>query len=150
MSESIERTMLITVQFFLLAMSFCCGVYAVVNCLLMPFSLQNSSNSCELNSPPLSAHKHLTNNPVSFSTILLKHLKECKASYFSAKKYTHVFLLKSSIKHKMYLFLLLDVGVIATNVCMNKLQLLSCSPSASLRYRITVLLPNDTVSTSHI
>ena len=58
----------------------------VVNCLLIPLCLQKSLNSFELNSPPLSVQKHLTNSPVSFSTIVLKHLKEFKASDFSSKK----------------------------------------------------------------
>ena len=65
----------------------------MVNCLLIAFCLQNSLNSFELNSPPLLVRKHLTNSNVSFSTIVLKHLKEFKASDFSTNKYTHAFLL---------------------------------------------------------
>jgi hypothetical protein len=62
--------------------------------------------------PPLSVRKHLMDKPVSFSTCFLKHLNMFKAADFSLKKYIHAFLLKSSIKHNEYLFLLLEIGEI--------------------------------------
>jgi len=50
-SDSMLLTKFITVLFFRSATPFCCGVYAAVNCLLIPCCLQKSSNSCPLNSP---------------------------------------------------------------------------------------------------
>ena len=66
--------MFMIVLFLLFATPFCCGIYATVNCLLIPFSLQKSVNSCDVNSPPLSVRRHFMNVPVSFSTWLLKVL----------------------------------------------------------------------------
>lgn len=50
-------------------------------------------------------------SPTSFSTKLLNFLNVDRASDFSDKKNTHVFLVRSSMKVIKYFFLLFDYGV---------------------------------------
>jgi len=78
----------------------------------IPFALQKSVNWVEVNSPPLSVRKHLTLNHFPFSTNFLKNWKQISASLFTVNKYTHDLRLKSSIKHKVYLFPLFEIGEI--------------------------------------
>lgn len=67
--ESMLWTIFIMVLFFRSATPFCCGLYAAVNCLFIPFSLQKWLNSWYVNSPPLWVRTHLTYEP--FYTILI-------------------------------------------------------------------------------
>ena len=114
------RTIFIMVMFFHSVTPFCYGVYAVVNCLCIPFTSQKLLNSFYVNSLPRSTRKARIGVFVSFSTQILNLLKASKTYDFSVKKKTHVFLLKSSIKVNKYHFLLLEMGLIGP-------QMLACN-----------------------
>ena len=86
------------ILFFLSATPFYCGLYGVVNCLLIPESLHNSLNSFDVNSPPLFDQKVLILFSVWFSIKDLNSLNLLNTSSLFFKKYIHVFLGKSSIK----------------------------------------------------
>ncbi|MFS8015877.1 hypothetical protein Hanom_Chr15g01361881 [Helianthus anomalus] len=61
------------VYFLLSTTPFCCGVYGAGNCFAIPFCLQKSRNTFEVNLPPLSVLNALTflrylfSSPVSYS-----------------------------------------------------------------------------------
>lgn len=78
------------------------ALYAIVNYLFIPCSLQNSSNSFEVKSPPLLGLMHFILHYVSFSFMALNFLKFSKAFDFFLKKATHVILLKSLMKSMKY------------------------------------------------
>ena len=90
------------VLFFLSATPFCCGVYRVVNCLCIPYSLQNFRNSFEIYSPPLSVLNTFMCSPLWFSTSALKFWNFSKTSLLFLRKYIQVFLVKSSMNVKKY------------------------------------------------
>ena len=90
------------VLFFLSATPFYCGLYGVVNCLLIPESLHNSLNSFDVNSPPLFDRKVLILFSVWFSIKDLNSLNLLNASYLFFINYIHSFLEKSSKKHSMH------------------------------------------------
>lgn len=121
---------------------FCWGVWDVVSCLFIPFVLQNCSNSAEVNSPPLSVLKQPILSPFSFFTSALNFLKLSKAADLVARKYTHVILVKSSMKVVKYLLLLFGSRLSGPQIseCTNS-SLLSCSPSTFLHLTGADLLP---------
>jgi hypothetical protein len=72
--------------FFLSGTPFCCGLYGTVNYLLIPFSVQNSANSVEVYSPPLSDRKTLIYFLVWFSTRALNSWNLLKTSLLVFRK----------------------------------------------------------------
>ena len=70
------------VLFFLSATPLCCGLYGVVNSLLIPESLHNSLNSFDVNSPPLSDQKFLILFSMCFSIKALNSLNLLKNFIF--------------------------------------------------------------------
>ena len=82
----------------------------------MPCSSQYFIKVVEVYSPPLSDRRALMCLSVAFSTIILNFLNTSKASDFSFRKYTQVFLEKSSMKDMKYLLPLKDSGVIGPHM----------------------------------
>ena len=85
-SFNIVLTVSCTYLFFLFATPFCWGVLVAEKCLLIPQVSQNSSNSSDVNYPPLSDLKHLIFISASFSTNALKALNFSNASYLCLRK----------------------------------------------------------------
>ena len=107
-------TILRMILFFLSKTPF----FAVVSSLRMPWSTQKASNSFEQYSPPRSVQRVLMVLLTSFSTRALKLLKTEKASNFFCKKYTQVFLKKSSMKVMKSLYLHLKMDLL-DHICLN-------------------------------
>ena len=97
---SILRAMLRMVRFFLSATPFCWGDLGTVSDQRMPFCLQNSWKSLEVNLPPRLDRMALISIPLSFYTAALNFLNTPKNFDLCFKKYTHVFLEKSSMKRR--------------------------------------------------
>jgi len=108
----------------------------------MPSLLQNSSNALEVNSPPLSVRKQIMLSPASFSTSALKLLNKERVSDFSLKKCVQVLHDKSSIKLRIYLLLLLDVGRICQHELAIASLMLSIDFSLALHFGVVSLLDN--------
>ena len=83
---SILLTISMMVRFFLSATPFCCGVYLVVNCLCVSFSLQKRRNYFEIYSPPLSLLRTLIYFPLYFSIRSLKSQNFSNTSLLYFKK----------------------------------------------------------------
>jgi hypothetical protein len=79
----------------LLATPFCWGLFLTVCCLWMPWSMQNTSNSLDMYSLPLSSHKEPILQPVTFSA---HALNAAKVSDLHFKRYTGLKWEKSSMK----------------------------------------------------
>ena len=95
MKQSLDDS--IIVIFFLSTTPFCCGLYGVVNSLLIPESLHNSLNSFDVenvNSPPLYDQKVLILFSMWFLIKVLNSLNLLNNSTLFFKKYIHVFLEK--------------------------------------------------------
>ena len=95
-SWSIALATSMIVLFFLFATPFCCGLYGVVNSLLILKYLHNSWNSFDVNSLPLSDQKVFIS--MWFSIKALNSLNLMNTSSLFFMKYIHVFLEKSSMK----------------------------------------------------
>jgi hypothetical protein len=88
----------INVLFILSTTPFCFGVYGLVFMCVIPHYLQNHSKFFPHNSPPFPFLITLIFLFVWFSTRDLSSLKFSKNSDFFLRKYSHVFLEKSSMK----------------------------------------------------
>ena len=88
------------ILFFLSATPLCCGLYGMVNSLLIPKSLHKSLNSFDVNYFPLSNRKVLIFFSMWFSIKDLNSLNLLNTSSLFFKNYIHVFLEKSSMKEK--------------------------------------------------
>ena len=73
------------ILFFLSVTPFCCGLYGVVNSLLIHESLHNSLNSFDVHSPPLSDRKVLIFFSVWFYTRTLNSLNFLNTSSFPSR-----------------------------------------------------------------
>ena len=100
------------VLFLLSTIPFCCGEYGAVKCLTIPDLSQNSLNSVDVNSPPLSVRKHLIFAFVSSSTTALNFWNLSNASPFPFRRMDHMYLEWSSIMTRMYRFLAVVGGEI--------------------------------------
>src|SRR5262245_8631823 len=79
------------------------GLFLVVCCLSIPCSRQNSSNSLDIYSPPLSSLIVLILQSNRFSTNALNTLKAPNVSAFFFIGITHLSLVQSSLKSAQYL-----------------------------------------------
>jgi len=109
---------------------FCCGVYVIVNCLLISSCWQKLSNSSMVYSPPLSILKHLIFFLDSSYTPTLKVLKTTSTSAFLLIGYTQ-HLLKKSYKN--------DTKYLATP----KNTTSACQTSEWIRSKMHLLLDVD-------
>jgi len=110
-SEAFNIALVLSNRFLFIryATPFCCGVYAVVNCLLIPSCWHKLSNSSLVYSLLLSVLKHLILFSDSSSTRALKVLKTASTSAFLLIGYTQHLLEKSYINDTKYLAHLKDI-----------------------------------------
>ena len=131
-------------QFFLSATPFCCGDLGTVRGRRIPFSSQNSLNSFDVNSPPLSDLKALISWPLLFYKCL-KFLKCTKCFRFLLQKINPCFSTQIINKEKKVVTFTkwwwLDRS---THISMNKLQWLGCSCTSFFWKAFPWLLAKET------
>ena len=89
-----------------------------MSCLLMPCEIQNSLNSVEVNSHPLSDRRHKILVPFSASANALKRWNSLRASDFNFNIDTHISREKSSTIRRKYLLPPNVDGVIGPHISM--------------------------------